>query len=502
MRDYGPYPRNTRFGDFRVSAEENLAELVASDAFLYAGSTRSSPADPAALRRVAGFGSSPLVTYPGEGTYFLDRIEKGVWRLEVYPDAVPVRDPFEPPSRDKVVTRAIHRVWPMTVRLPDLGRSFAVQPLVGSDTGTTRASDGQFPVRPGVYLLSASGPVSRGSLPARIGHLGLAEYHAPPAEPLPPAVVSLAAPSYIAGRGAELEAIIADSTPPDSVVLYLRSAAGGPYRAFPMKPVAGYRYVATVPPDSLPAGRHAFSITLARGRSARTFPGGLERRPTDWNYPGDQWWPLEVVTGGTALRLFDPAADAARLAFTRIGDAGRRGLFQVRVSERTGQPVFHLPLPVDSSGWSPADYTASLTILDRVRARGETVRAATGLRLRLRGLGPRQVLHVTLMEQDGTSWSSPVAVGSGWTESTLPLAGFRVARGVKLPQGFPGEWNYWVGPAEGRGGSSDRPKLDRLERLQLSLRRPDGAVVTPEGYGVQVEWVSLEFEPAPATGRR
>src|SRR5437763_4927943 len=31
---YGPYPQNTRFGDFRVSAEENLGELVADDAFL------------------------------------------------------------------------------------------------------------------------------------------------------------------------------------------------------------------------------------------------------------------------------------------------------------------------------------------------------------------------------------------------------------------------------------------------------------------------------------
>jgi len=50
-RDYGPYPRNTRFGDFRISAEEDLAELVADDAFLYAGSTRSVPPDPAALRR-------------------------------------------------------------------------------------------------------------------------------------------------------------------------------------------------------------------------------------------------------------------------------------------------------------------------------------------------------------------------------------------------------------------------------------------------------------------
>ena len=29
MRSYGRYPENTRFGDFRVSADENLGELVA-----------------------------------------------------------------------------------------------------------------------------------------------------------------------------------------------------------------------------------------------------------------------------------------------------------------------------------------------------------------------------------------------------------------------------------------------------------------------------------------
>jgi hypothetical protein len=67
---------------------------------------------------------------------------------------------------------------------------------------------------------------------------------------------------------------------------------------------------------------------------------------------------------------------------------------------------------------------------------------------------------------------------------------------VLLPEGFPGEWNYWVGPAAGRGGSADRPRLDHLERLQLSLRREDGVSVTPEKYGVEVVWVTMDFAKA------
>ena len=497
-RGYGRYPGNLRFGDFRVSPEEDLAELVARDAFLHAGSTRSKPPDTGALRRVAGYGSSPIVSYEGEGIYFLDRVRAGLWRLEVYPDAVPIRDPFEPPSPSKIVTRAMSRAWPMTVTLPDLGASFTVQPLAAGAPPAGHATGGRFTVTPGVYVLSASGPVRPAALPARLGPIGFAEYHGPPADTVPLAVVSLNRPAFLAGRTAEWRARIVDVSAPDSVALFLRSAEGA-YRAFAMRPAGGYDYAATIPGDSLPEGPREFVVTVFRGDSGLTFPGGRREKPTDWNYPWAASWTADVLGERAALRLFDPASDASRLAFTRIGDAGRRGLFRIEIAEPTGRPVFHLSLPVDSNGWSPDDYTASLAVDDRITARGGTIAAAHAVRLRLRGLGPRQVLHVTLMEADGTSWTRAVSVDSTWREPALPLAGFAAGRGVKLPQGFPGEWNYWVGPAEHRGGAGDGPGLERVERLQLSLRREEGAPVTPDGYGVEIESVTLEFAK---TGKR
>src|SRR4029453_2496810 len=69
MQSYGGDPENNRFGDFHTSHEGDLGELVSSDAFLYAGSTEARPPDLGALRRIAGYGSSPVVTYAGEGIY-------------------------------------------------------------------------------------------------------------------------------------------------------------------------------------------------------------------------------------------------------------------------------------------------------------------------------------------------------------------------------------------------------------------------------------------------
>ncbi len=492
-KSYGEYPANTRFGDFHISADDNLGELVAGDAFLYAGSTKATPPEPAALRRIAGYGSSSIVQYEGEGIYFLDRVRPGLWRLEVYPDAVPVRDPFELMSVEKVVTRAISRPWPMMVTLPDLGPSFTVQPIAAGNAAAEVAASGRFTVRPGVYVLSASGAVDAATLPHKLGHLGFTEFHAPPADTVPLTVVPLTMPSYLSGRTTEFRARVVDTTPPDSVKLFFRLTAGDYFHGLTMRPTGGYEFAATVSGSDLKRGPHQFVITVFRGGKAMTFPEGLPHQPWDWNYYGSEAWSFDVVGPATPLRLFDASTDAAHLAFTRIGDAGRQGLFRMGLSDGTGKPVFHLELPVTEAGWSPPDYTASLVVRDRVRARQETVTGAEAVHLLARGLGAHQLLHITLMEDDGTTWSAAMALGPDWSEVSLPLATFAPGRGVLLPEGFPGEWNYSVGPAAGRGGAGDHPRLEHVERLQLSLRPEPGVRVKPGDYGVELEWLQLEF---------
>jgi hypothetical protein len=497
---YGAYPRNLSFGDFRLNPDSNAAELVASDAFLYAGSTRRELKDPATVERVAGYGSSPVVQYGGAGVYFLDKVKPGVWRLEVYPDAVPVRDPFEMPSPDKIVTRAVYRRWPMTVKLADLGDRFVVQPVrraeggpaeggpaEGGPPGPPYAVDGKFTVEPGVYLLSAIGPVDPATLRSPVRHLGLDEFHAPVADPAPLSVENLTASEAQRGRFA-IRARVVDSTPPDSVKLFLRRVAGPFYRGYPMAPAGAYEYAVTLP-DSLATGPWEYVISVFRDGAPVTFPGQLRQQPWDWNYSGKPGWRIDLVEHED-LVLLDPIADAPRLTWTRIGDGGRRGLFSIERS-RAGAAQLAFRLPVDRNGWSPDEYTVSLSVGERIQARGDWLRQPLAVRMRLEALQPGQILHLTLVEKDGTAWTRPIQVTAEGNEVTIPLDHLVLGRGVSLPQGFPGQWNYGFGPALRRGGAGDKPRAAEIQRIQLSVRKADAANAPGGAFGFRVERVAL-----------
>jgi hypothetical protein len=205
-------------------------------------------------------------------------------------------------------------------------------------------------------------------------------------------------------------------------------------------------------------------------------------------------WTTTVVAPRTPLALLDPVRDAGQLSFTRVGDAGRAGLFRMVPSAATGAVALHLELPAVPGADQPDDYTASLVIDERVAGRGATLDAATGVRVRLRGVSAGQRLHLTLMERDGTSWTSTIVCDDAWRDITIPIASLTAGRGVKLPLGFPGRWNYGVEPAAGRGGAGDRLRPSQIDRLQLSVRPIAGMAIRPGAIGVEVESVTIVFE--------
>ena len=110
------------FPPFRVDARRNLAQMTTVTDFLYTSDPIDEPGNPSTLRRIWGVGRSSLASCDGKGAYFLDKLEDGVWRLQLYPD---VRVLAESNSSDAEVL-ALSRTLEFWAHLPGVGDSWRV----------------------------------------------------------------------------------------------------------------------------------------------------------------------------------------------------------------------------------------------------------------------------------------------------------------------------------------------------------------------------------------
>ncbi|MGH8254399.1 MAG: hypothetical protein ACRES2_10160, partial [Steroidobacteraceae bacterium] len=502
-KSYGRYPDSQRFGDFRVSYEEDLGELNAPDAYMNAGPTQTRPRDAARLTRIVGLGASPLVGYEGTGAYFLDKVRNGVWRLEIYPDEVLVRDPFEQPQPGKVVSRLLDRSWPMSLQLPDLGASFTARPVrlwQRHDEAAQRAQSGRFTAVPGVWLLSANGSVDPATLPAFINRVGMDEYHVNEPRHYTDDVQTLTPQEFTAGDAVKLSVRVANETLPDRVSLWLRPLGTRDFGApLAMTRVSGNDYAVTVDAARASEGVYEYAATAASGERSETFPGAAQGQPGSWPFHADAYWTFRIAPARTALRLFDAGPDVAQLSFVRPGEQYRSAFFSIVPGEFSDRAALHVELP-NLGADTPERYAAELYIGQRIAARTAIASTADKLHVRLRAAGgQRGLVTVKLVEKDGSSWNVDVPATTQWSEQSVPLADLHAGRSILIPSPYPGLWNYWRPSPASRGGAGDHVHIADVERLELDIEKNHDGVAGIDAAGVEVEsvWLSFSNDAAP-----
>ena len=316
---YGSYPQDTIFGNgFRVSYAEDLSELNNGEKFYYSNQTNTPPKDASKLVSIAGCGSSPIVDYEGTGAYFIDCLESGIWRLEVMPDAVVVNDPFAKPSLKKEVVSIIYGTWDMALRIPDLGKAFTLTALdKKNDRKEETVTNGVIcDLRPGVYLLKRNGctPQQNWKADSRWNSIRIGEFVAPTPRTMDYKVTHTPASIAEAGKALIINAQVAGSVFPDSVIIYTDKVSfwneHNPY--IKMKRTSGYTYQAILPAADIKEDCFKYNIIVCRGDSTHTYPAGnsvtgsssgIQGSPLDWNYTSDFYWTTRVVASGSAIQL-------------------------------------------------------------------------------------------------------------------------------------------------------------------------------------------------------
>lgn len=469
---FEPYPDNLTFGDFRISAADDMSELNAADAFIHAGDTTTRPKSPAKLTRLAGFGSSPVVDYEGSGNWFLDQVSAGVWRLEVYPDSVHVAEPFAQQAPGRVVSRLYFRSWPMRIDLPDLGPGFTAQPLnvPQGKNATQTARRGTFAVEPGVWLLTRKG--TRATLPTTVAGLGLDEYHVNAPSAYPPTLLNLSAERFVAGGPLRLRFRLATDALPANLAVHVRGDGASWGKDYVAQRARGDVYEADLPPAAFAEGLYRVVVTLDDGAQPLTFPGAVAGRPGVWPYAMDEAFAFRVVSATAPLSLFRAETDVARLHFVRPNEGFRSPAFSVVPGTDDAGAAIRLSVP-DLGSATPEHYAASFFVGDRIAARQGARFAPASLSVTLRAPDATAMpLDIFLIEADGSSWQASMFATADWATARVRLADMTFSRSILIPSPFPGLWNYWRNGPAARAGTM--PDWAAIERVELRVYPPQG----------------------------
>ena len=483
-QSYGRYPYNNTFGDFEVSHESRLSQLNTDTAFYYSNDSETAPKDAQALKHVAGVGSSPVVSYEGTGAYFLDKISDGIWRLEVMPDAIQIRDPFDVVSLDKRLTWIDWNIHPMSVDLPDLGNSFQVTWINNGNHEQIGAMGGSFSVSPGVYLVYRDDQSQ--NLPAldyKMGKIRINEFVAPLETESEP-IVRHDSPSNVrADKPVTITAKAAALKKGDTVNLVVQS--GWQKKIILMKQTSAYAYEATIPADDLYSGTITYWITVDSGKKFLTFPGGNQGHPGDWDYYHKNQYQFEAFDPETPISLLDASngTSAINYAFqTWNSDNG----VEVIASGQAGQRALQVYAGEDITkenetlGWN-------LILGDKLEFVGQSFDQSDHFAVEAKGGSESGTIKAILVLQDGTSYSTMIESSNEFNTSKIPFSAFQQDAMMLLPRPYPIFLPLWFEADVERA-------LDpsKIEEIQFLFVPADGGSVVKENTSFSVESVWIE----------
>ncbi|MDG5767148.1 hypothetical protein QA596_06710 [Balneolales bacterium ANBcel1] len=481
-----PFPHNKQFGDFRVSHSEDLSEMNTDTAFYYSNHTQTEPRDASALQHIAGVGNSPVVHYEGTGAYFLDKLEDGVWRLEVMPDVIAVRDPFEPPAFDKHVSVIEWHERSMEVRLPNLGDRFAIEGMNEGNDRSMAAEDGSFRILPGAYILTRQGSEGHSwGAGSRFGNIRVGEYVAIESTSDAVRVRHNPLPVIDEGEAHTIRATVA-GTGPGARVHLIGNIFGELYFDEVMEEVAAFEYEFTMPAGMVNSGLMNYWIVVEEEGGFTTFPGEFDGHPWDWNFYHDDVWEVHVASADTPVSLFETARDLGNINFafqTWQHEVYHRG---VDASDRPGRKAVWVrtddlaPVTTEALGWAAI-------VRDNVEGRKARAQEASELMVRGKSMaGDASVVRVILVQRDGSSFSAELTLSGRYEEHYLSLDDFRRDAFMLLPRPYPPFMPFWF-------NSAADPDLNPagIEEIQLVTGADHEGGDSPKkaGFAVTSVWL-------------
>lgn len=484
--DFGVYPENLEFQDFKIDYEKDLAVLNSEEKFIYTDSNEIQPKSLKNLRQVAGFGNSEVIKYEGKGAYFLDKLEDGVWRLEVMPDAILIDNPFGSNSLEKTVAVIKWNEWEMSLDLPGLNENFSLAALNKDNEFTPKVKGKSFKIRPGTYLLKKEGAEFDKNSDLNL-RFELEEFTAPESTVAQTYMLHEPIKELTENSSAEITAEIVSEKEIEKVEAWLQN--GNTYKAIELKNKNAYNYSAEIPESVLKNGFLEYQIIITTNKGKETFPGEVSGSPEDWDFYSEKVFITQIVKETKPLYIFNAAEDedyvvgewkpGNKLVPTDNADEAEyrvkvEKLFEKDVENPEAAPIY--------------DYSFRYNFNRKIAGRKAELESKDSLVIKARALTQSTgKLQIALVMKNGVAFGTTLDIDQETKTYKIDLYTLKPVKTVSLPRPYPSFLPYYF-----EHSYTGNFELENVEALQFSIGPGIEEKELENPHGVGIISVSLE----------
>ena len=487
--EFGTYPENKTFEDFKVSYENDLAEYNSGEKFFYTNTTTSVPKNEKELKEIAGSENSSVVKYDGSGAYFLDKIDNGVWRLEVQPDVIWVDNLFGRNSTKKTVGVINWAQHEMTILLNDLGKIFSLEGVNDGNSFKSNTTNGTFKIAPGTYILTKKGTRKKWSPTDVFKTNTLKDFYAPKTS-VDKAYFQHKAVASIT-EGFELKVEVQFIAPKQVKEISLTGFnSNGKYFNQKLESVENYKYTTTIAAENVVTGFLNYNIMVKLDDDSQiTYPSENEGNLYDWDFYDRTPYRVSVVQKENPIYLFSAINDTDDLV------REWRNTFKLIPTKNAGEAEYQMNLEKlfypdnENLNAEPIyDYTFKHFVVDEMKANADNVSSKKNIVFKGRALNNKPCkLQIALVMNDGSAFGKVIEIGTELKDYKVAIADLKPVKTVTLPRPYPSFLPYYF-----KHNNSSAFDIDKVESIQFSIgpEIPENKLEENHGIGI----VSLRLE--------
>lgn len=486
-KSFGEFPTNNNFDEYTVNASEDLSVMSNDTTFCYSNDTKLIPQNVSGLTHIAGVGNSSIIKYDGTGAYFLDKLENGIWRLEVYPDAVWLKDPFEQTSMSRQVSKLFWNERNMLVNISELGDSFRIKSISNQKWKERTSSARQVKIEPGVYILYSSEAKKKNLdkyLSKKIKFLeGL---YIP--EKISPAtdVVNKTLTQALTTSQLNFQFQIVSEYKIKSASLFVKRLGWRGFKKYSLKNTGAFNYFIDDTSKFNQDGILQYCVSVETEKGVQTFPSGTAKSPEDWDFSHSDLWSINICKPHEPIVLLDANRDQRDLIFPQYNPSMR---YSVDYTSGTTSEKNSLALKISFTDKSLIPFGLQLNVANIIIPfLGEIGAYNT---IVIKGKESSSGFYgINFVMNDGKHYSAKFSLTKTWQEIRIPFETFKTVSTLILPNSYPQFLpKIWNGKDD---ELSSRINLTDLDFIQITCDRLTAEGSKPTEVEFKIESVTLE----------